>query len=87
MRSTIAKRSVAIRGHKTSLSLEPEFWIALREVAAQRQMSVSELITEIDAQRMHNNLSSAVRLFVLGVYKNQLTEFVPPQPRRSELVV
>jgi predicted DNA-binding ribbon-helix-helix protein len=87
MRSTIAKRSVAIRGHKTSLSLEPEFWIALREVAAQRQMPVSELITEIDAQRMHNNLSSAVRLFVLGVYKNQLTEFVRPQPRRSELVV
>jgi predicted DNA-binding ribbon-helix-helix protein len=84
MRSTIAKRSVAIRGHKTSLSLEPEFWTALKEVATQREMTLSDLICEIDANRTHNNLSSAVRLFVLGVYKKHLTEYVRPQPARSE---
>ena len=87
MRSTVAKRSVTLLGHKTSLSLEAQFWTALKEIGAQRQMAVSDLIAEIDAHRTHNNLSSAMRLFVLGVYKNQLTEFVRPQRPRSELVV
>ena len=58
------KRSVRIAGHPTSLSLEPAFWEALREIAQQRGISVNTLIAQIDAER-RGNLSSAVRVFVL----------------------
>ena len=58
------KRSVRIAGHPTSVSLEPEFWDALREIAAARALSVNTLITEIDAGR-RTNLSSALRVYVL----------------------
>jgi len=58
------KRSVRIAGHATSISLEPAFWQALCEIAAQRGIPVNTLLTEIDAAR-GGNLSSAIRLFVL----------------------
>lgn len=58
------KRSVSIRGHRTSLSLEDEFWEELGAIAATRGVSLAALITEIDRTRT-GGLSSAVRLFVL----------------------
>jgi predicted DNA-binding ribbon-helix-helix protein len=58
------KRSVMLHGHKTSISLEAEFWNCLKQIAARERISVSALITRIDADR-DGNLSSAVRLFVL----------------------
>jgi predicted DNA-binding ribbon-helix-helix protein len=58
------KRSVRIAGHPTSVSLEPAFWEALREIAARRRVPVNALLTEIDAAHS-GNLSSAIRLFVL----------------------
>jgi predicted DNA-binding ribbon-helix-helix protein len=73
MRSVI-KRSVVIAGHKTSVSLEDEFWNALKEVAASREMTLSESVSAIDADRQHGNLSSAIRLFVLGFYHDQISE-------------
>lgn len=65
MRSRIAKRSVVIGGHKTSVSLEEPFWVAVREITEARAISVSELLREIDRDRQESNLSSAVRVFVL----------------------
>jgi predicted DNA-binding ribbon-helix-helix protein len=59
------KRSVTVAGHRTSLSLEPEFWEALKEIAAREGRTVSALIGEIDANRGRRNLSSAARVFVL----------------------
>ena len=62
----IRKRSVTIRGHRTSISLEDEFWQALREIAAARDLSLAALIAEIDEnRRSDDNLSSAMRLRVL----------------------
>lgn len=58
------KRSVVVSGHRTSVSLEPIFWDRLRTIAAQRRISVNELVTEIDQQRA-GSLSSAIRVFVL----------------------
>ena len=78
MRS-ITKRSVVIAGHKTSVSLEDAFWHALKEVAAQRDMTLSELIGAVDADREHGNLSSAIRLFVLDVYLGQLDRILVAQ--------
>ena len=59
------KRSVRIAGHRTSLSLEPPFWEALKLAAKQRGLSVSSLIVEIDEGRKQVNLSSAIRMFLL----------------------
>ncbi len=59
------KRSVTVAGHRTSLSLEPEFWDSLKRIAQREGRTVSGLIGEIDAARGQRNLSSAVRVFVL----------------------
>lgn len=59
------KRSVRIAGHATSLSLEEEFWEALKALATERNTSINQLVAEIDAGRGEKNLSSALRLFVL----------------------
>jgi len=62
------KRSVSIRGHRTSLSLEPQFWDALKEIAEAKSLSLAGLIAEIDAGRgvtPASNLSSALRVYVL----------------------
>ena len=71
MRSSVLKRSIVIAGHKTSVSLEDEFWSSLKEIAGQRGMTLTELVAAIDRDREHANLSSAIRLFVLGVYRDQ----------------
>jgi predicted DNA-binding ribbon-helix-helix protein len=66
---TIKKRSVLIAGHPTSLSLEAEFWTALREIARHRRQSLNQLVAGVDAER-RGNLSSALRVFVLDCYRN-----------------
>ena len=71
MKSSVAKRSIVIAGHKTSVSLEDAFWSGVREIAKERKESVSDLIASVDTDRLQSNLSSAVRLFVLNFYLNQ----------------
>ena len=61
------KRSLTIAGHRTSLSLEPEFWEALQRESARRNISVAALVSEIDQSRGIRNLSSAIRVWLLGV--------------------
>ena len=60
------KRSVSIAGHRTSLSLEPEFWDALNALAAVRALPVAGLVAAIDEARGRTNLSSALRVAVLN---------------------
>lgn len=69
MKSTVAKRSIMIDRHKTSVSLEDGFWTSLKEIARERNQTLSHLVAAIDADRQHGNLSSAIRLFVLGRYR------------------
>ena len=64
------KRSVSIRGHRTSLSLEDPFWDELLLLANESGTSVAGLITEIDKNRQAG-LSSAVRIFVLQALKKK----------------
>ena len=59
------KRSLTIAGHRTSLSLEPEFWDALQKAATARGLSTAMLVSEIDQTRGARNLSSAVRVWLL----------------------
>jgi predicted DNA-binding ribbon-helix-helix protein len=73
MKSKVLKRSIVIAGHKTSVSLEGEFWSGLKDIAVARRMTLSELVGVIDAERQHGNLSSAIRLFVLQYYRGRVT--------------
>ena len=78
MKSEIVKRSVILNGHKTSVSLEDAFWSEVKAIAAERNLSLTELVSLVDHERGEvGNLSSALRLFVLARYR-------PATPAASE---
>jgi predicted DNA-binding ribbon-helix-helix protein len=74
MKSPVIKRSIDIAGRRTSVCLEEPFWSALKEIARARNTPLKELVVIIDAYRQHSNLSSAIRLFVLGFYRDQIPD-------------
>ena len=73
-KSQVAKRSIILSGHKTSVSLEDPFWKGLKEIASKRNQTLSELVASIDTERQFGDLSSAVRLFVLNHYQERSGE-------------
>jgi predicted DNA-binding ribbon-helix-helix protein len=78
MKSSVVKRSIVIGGHKTSVSLEDAFWSDLKEIASSQSVTLSELVGAIDATRQRDNLSSAIRLFVLEHFqKTKASTLVP----------
>ncbi|MFT6674338.1 MAG: putative DNA-binding ribbon-helix-helix protein [Sulfitobacter sp.] len=67
------KHSVTLKGHRTSISLEDEFWSEFRAIAAQKDMPINALVAQIDAERgLDLGLASAIRLFVLRMLKDRL---------------
>ena len=73
--SPVRKHSVAIRGHRTSFSLEQPFMDDLRTIAAARGIALAALIAEVDAERPRDaNLSSALRIFVLDQAKRNFVK-------------
>lgn len=65
-----AKHSLSLHGHRTSVSLEPEFWDAFRSIAAERGMPLNQLAAGIDDARQGDiGLATAIRLFVLDHYR------------------
>ena len=66
--SVLRKHAVLVSGHKTSVSMEPAFWEALKQIAKKQGLSLNQLISDIDAVRT-GNLSSAIRLYVLHQWK------------------
>ncbi len=64
-KSAIVKRSIELHGHKTSVSLEDQFWDGLRDIAERTRTPLPMLLQTIDGQRGHANLSSAIRVYVL----------------------
>jgi predicted DNA-binding ribbon-helix-helix protein len=65
-KSAIAKRSIFINGHKTSISLEDDFWRGLHDVAHSKNAPIGKLVEQIDRDRDCVNLSSAIRVFVFN---------------------
>lgn len=66
------KRSLTLKGHRTSVSLEDEFWMAFREVAKIKQLPINVLAAEIDVSRdPETGLASAIRVYVLNWYRSQ----------------
>ncbi len=79
MNAPIAKYSVRLAKHRTSISIEPIFWEMLKEVAAAKHLSRQQLIEVIDQQRLQTggpvaNLSSALRVYILLYYVNSRAE-------------
>ena len=66
------KHSLTLRGHRTSVSLEDEFWSAFRDLAARRGLAINELAAEIDEARGDIGLASALRLSVLADLQDRL---------------
>ena len=65
------KRSLTLKGHRTSVSLEDDFWQAFKEIAADKDMPINVLAAEIDAERdLDTGLASAIRLYVLRHFRN-----------------
>jgi predicted DNA-binding ribbon-helix-helix protein len=65
------KHSLTLNGHRTSVSLEDEFWQAFREIASEKSMPINALAAEIDAERgLEIGLASAIRLYVLRHYRD-----------------
>ena len=71
MKSAIIKRSIVLARHKTSVSLENEFWEGLHQIAELKQQSLAKLVEQIDAERRHTNLSSAIRVFVFNHFRGR----------------
>lgn len=70
------KRSLTIAGHRTSVSLEPQFWETLKEIAAHEGVSVAAMVGQIDAGREPGggSLSGAIRVFVLNRLRSRLSQ-------------
>jgi predicted DNA-binding ribbon-helix-helix protein len=83
----VLKRSLKIAGRMTSISVEDDFWSSLQEITEARHQTLSNLVSSINAERQYSNLSSAVRLFVLGFYRDRLSSKDPNQAQQlpSEL--
>jgi predicted DNA-binding ribbon-helix-helix protein len=81
MKSPVVKRSIVVAGHKTSVSLEEAFWNGMKEISGVRDMTLSELVGEIDGNRQQGNLSSAIRLFVLDYFRSRAIQ--QPQPPQT----
>ena len=71
MQTEILKRSIVIAHHKTSVSLEDNFWNGLKEIAGARDQTISGLVTTIKMAHEQGNLSSAIRQFVLAYYRER----------------
>ena len=87
MKSPVIKRSIVIAGHKTSVSLEDAFWMALKEIAIGRNKTLSDLVAEIDTGRPHGNLWSAIRLFVLDHYRAKTNGHTVESSNQTPLMV
>ncbi|MEQ8895526.1 MAG: ribbon-helix-helix domain-containing protein [Roseovarius sp.] len=69
-----AKHSLTLHGHRTSVSLETEFWEAFRAIAAERGQPINALAAQIDEARgTETGLASAIRLYVLNHYRDRAT--------------
>jgi predicted DNA-binding ribbon-helix-helix protein len=83
MKSPVIKRSIIRDGHKSSVSLEDQFWVGLHEIAVRQNMTVSALIGLIDQGRNSHNLSSAIRVYVLDDFRARIGQkkLIDDQPR------
>jgi predicted DNA-binding ribbon-helix-helix protein len=83
--SPVIKRSIIRNGHKSSVSLEDEFWEGLREIAGREGVTVSALVGTIDHGPNRRNLSSAIRVFVLDHFRRNGAPSLPLSPHAQDV--
>lgn len=67
------KRSLTLKGHRTSVSLEDEFWRAFRDIAKEKDQPINSLAAQIDVDRdPETGLASAIRVFILNWYRDKV---------------
>ncbi|MBV9861194.1 MAG: ribbon-helix-helix domain-containing protein [Alphaproteobacteria bacterium] len=74
--SSLVIGNVNVAGHRTSVRLEPTMWEALRDIAAERDMTVHDLVTEIDRDRTASGLTAAIRVYIVDYYRSAATHAV-----------
>jgi predicted DNA-binding ribbon-helix-helix protein len=72
METTVFKRSVVVRGKKTSLSLEDVFWDMLKDIARRRGIGIGDIVEEINSDRKSGTLSSAIRVYVFKFCRDEM---------------
>ncbi len=87
MKSPVVKRSIVVAGHKTSVSLEEAFWSGMKEISSLRNMTLSELVGEIDTNRQQGNLSSAIRLFVLDYFRSRTAGTIAESHSKNDVLI
>lgn len=86
MPSSVVKHSIVIAGHKTSVSLEDCFWRGLKEIARDRDLSLSDLVSSVETERAGANLSSAIRVFVFRHFVGGQTNGHAQPDRQHDVV-
>jgi predicted DNA-binding ribbon-helix-helix protein len=74
IKSQISKRSINIDGRPTGVSLEDDFWNALKQISAAQDITLHDLVLKIDNERTHSNLSSAIRVHILNYYRERVAQ-------------
>ncbi len=69
------KHTVKVNGHDTSVFIEEEFWLELKEISKLKKRSISGIITDVDKNKKTQNLSSAIRLYILNHLKNNQYDY------------
>jgi predicted DNA-binding ribbon-helix-helix protein len=69
MKSLIVKHSIVIAGRRTTIGIETAFWAALKQIAKERGVTLTALVSTLDAERDSSNLASTLRVFVLDHYR------------------
>jgi len=67
----VSKHTVKVNGHDTSVFIEEEFWLELKHISKLKKKSISVLISDVDKNKKTQNLSSAIRLYILNHLKNK----------------
>jgi predicted DNA-binding ribbon-helix-helix protein len=80
--SSLAIRNVVVAGHRTSVRLEPLMWDSLRDIARRRRVGLNELVTEIDSRREGLSLTAAIRVYIVGFYRNAEASTYEPNASR-----
>ena len=74
-RSTLVMRNITVSGHRTSIRLEPEMWVALRDIALQEATSVNQLCSHVaQGKNQHTSLTAAIRVYVMNYYRTALAQ-------------
>ncbi|MBV8889326.1 MAG: ribbon-helix-helix domain-containing protein [Alphaproteobacteria bacterium] len=68
--SSLVIGNVVVAGRRTSVRLEPMMWEALRDIAAEREISLHDLVTEIDRERTTSSLTAGIRVYIVEFYRS-----------------